>query len=76
MHVHKTKVTRPRPRRYIFKTETRRDVPKKRLETASRLRRSKDRDYIPGSEEPAEFQNIKLRPNLKRVQSIVFTPES
>ena len=48
MHVHKTKVTRPRPRRYIFKTETRprrstlktetrRDVPKKtsrdRLET-------------------------------------------
>ena len=23
MHVHKTKVTRPRPRRYIFKTETR-----------------------------------------------------
>ena len=54
MHVHKTKVTRPRPRRYIFKTETRprhstfktearRDVPKKRLETASRPRRSRPR---------------------------------
>ena len=43
MHVHKTKVTRPRPRRSTFKTETRRDVPKKRLETASRPRRSRPR---------------------------------
>ena len=41
MHVHKTKVTRPRLRRYIFKTETRRS--KKRLQTASRPRRSRPR---------------------------------
>ena len=50
MHIHKTKVTRPRPRRYIFKTETRprrstfktetrRDVPK----NVSRPRRSRPR---------------------------------
>ena len=35
--------TETRPRRSTFKTETRRDVPKKRLETASRPRRSRPR---------------------------------
>ena len=57
MVVHKTKVTRPRPRRYIFKTktrprrstfktETRRDVPKN-VSRPSRDRDVQDRDYIP-----------------------------
>ena len=50
MHLHKTKVTRPRPRRYIFKTEMR---PRRwTLKTEMRPRRSifsnsRDRDVEP-----------------------------
>ena len=33
MDVHKTKVTRPRPRRYIFKTESFQKASRDRLET-------------------------------------------
>jgi len=67
MHVHKTKVTRPRPRRYIFKTETR---PRRwTLKTETRPRRS----IFPNSRDRHETFNLQDRDETRRFKKRLET---
>ena len=68
MDVHKTKATRPRPRRYIFKTETRPRRSKKRLEAP----RDRDQDYIPdGDGDDACIMQLHLSFQQSSVHSVL-----